>query len=115
MLFNKLRPTILTFDGHSYDLKSFFSKIDEFISDDAIYRDIKEKHCQISNELDKGVQENIEYILPDGNKISLDIMKLNQASNISFETYIIDYDLPNVQDLLFKSISKTQMDFKKFC
>lgn len=95
-------------------MKCFFYKKDEFKSYNAIYRDIKEKHCQISNELDKSLQENIEYILPDGNKISLDIMKLNQASNISFETYIIDYDLPNVQDLLFKSISKTQMDFKRF-
>ena len=77
---------------------------------------IKEKYCQLINEGEEAKQNEqiIDYELPDGNKINLDGQKLNIAANISFETYLIDCDLPNVQDILFKSISKTQIDFKKY-
>ena len=82
-----------------------------------MYNDIKEKYCQLSasgQEASKQAEaNNIDYELPDGTKIQLNPEKLNLAANISFQTYIIDYDLPNVQDLLFKSISKTQIDFRK--
>lgn len=85
---------------------------DEFKTDYKLLKEIKEKSCQIKDSDQNN--SHLDYELPDGTKIKLDMEKLNQTANISFETYLIDYDLPNVQDLLFKSISKTQIDFRKF-
>ncbi len=99
--------------------KSFYFAdltLDEFKSDNALYKDIKEKYCHLgasSQEASKQAEANIDYELPDGTKIQINAEKINLAANISFQTYIIDYDLPNVQDLLFKSISKAQIDFRK--
>lgn len=81
-----------------------------------MYQSIKEQYCQIKTDAGADIKQqetSMEFELPDGSKVDLEEQKINLASIIPFETYIVDCDLPSVSDILIKSISKTQIDFRK--